>query len=290
MLGEEHLRHLITDEQRQRFEADGYLRVPGALSPALVAELLALVDQIYAEHRQRGFDPYTGKAFAPKRAFFFPNFLPRDQRFVNLLDWPPILPLMWGLLGWNIYNYHTHLIVTPPRDPGDPQTARLNFHQDSGRVNQELESSPRPRLSIKVAYWLTDLSVPGRGNLYVIPGSHLHDRIELPADDQLAQGILPADAVPICCAPGDAVVFDRRIWHAASPNDSDMTRKALFYGYGYRWLRPKDDMTISQEMLARNDPIRRQLMGDGVDANGHFSPTDADVPLKGWLAANGLPV
>lgn len=290
MLGEEHLRHLITEEQRTRFEADGFLVVPAALPPSLLAELEALVDQIYAEHQQRGFDPYTGQPFAPRRAFFFPDILPRDQRFVNLLDWPAIFPLMWGLLGWNIYNYHTHLIVTPPRDPDDPQSARVNFHQDSGRVNQELESSPRPRLSIKVAYWLTDLSVSGRGNLYVIPGSHLRDRIELPPAEQLARGVLPDDAVPICCAPGDAVVFDRRIWHAATPNTSDVTRKALFYGYGYRWLRPKDDMSISAAMLANNDPIRRQLMGAGVNANGHFSPTAADVPLRGWLEANGLPV
>ena len=82
MLGEEHLSHLITDEQRLRFEADGYLRVPKALSPELVADLESLVDQIYAEHQQRGFDPYTRQAFSPRRAFFFPDFLPRDQRFV----------------------------------------------------------------------------------------------------------------------------------------------------------------------------------------------------------------
>ena len=290
MLGEEHLQHLMTDEQRQRFEKDGYLHVPSALSADHVADLVALVDEIYAEHQDRGFDPYTRQAFAPQRPFFFPNFLPRDQRFVNLLDWPATFPLMWGLLGWNIYSYHTHFIVTPPRDPRDPKTARPFFHQDSGRVNQEMETSPRPRLSIKVAYWLSDVSQPGRGNLTVVPGSQLHDRIEIPPADEMPEGWSPESAVPICCKPGDAVLFDRRIWHAGTPNPSDFTRKVLFYGYGYRWLRPKDDMTITPEMLADNDPIRRQLLGDGVNANGHFTPTDADVPLRGWLQANGLPV
>ena len=99
MLGDAHRRHLITDEQRSRFETDGYLVVPGALPAGLVAELEALVDAIYAEHARRGYDPYTRQAFAPRRAFFYPNFLPRDQRLVDLLDWPPILPLIWGLLG-----------------------------------------------------------------------------------------------------------------------------------------------------------------------------------------------
>jgi ectoine hydroxylase len=83
--------------------------------------------------------------------------------------------------------------------------------------------------------------------------------------------------------PGSAVFFDRRLWHAASPNYSDVTRKVLFYGYSYRWLRTKDDMTIPPARMERSDPIRRQLLGDGVNANGHFTPTDADVPLRVWL-------
>ena len=76
--------------------------------------------------------------------------------------------------------------------------------------------------------------------------------------------------------------FDRRLWHAASPNWSDVTRKILFYGYGYRWIRTKDDMTV-QELWPRCDPIRRQILGDGVNCNGHYTPTDDDVPLRVWL-------
>ena len=32
------------------------------------------------------------------------------------------------------------------------------------------------------------------------------------------------------------------------------------------------------------DPIRRQLLGDGQSANGTYDPTDADAPLRAWLA------
>jgi hypothetical protein len=41
-------------------------------------------------------------------------------------------------------------------------------------------------------------------------------------------------------------------------------------------------MTV-QHLYPELDPIRRQILGDGVNANGHFSPTDADVPLRSWL-------
>jgi hypothetical protein len=41
-------------------------------------------------------------------------------------------------------------------------------------------------------------------------------------------------------------------------------------------------MTV-QDLWDQSDPIRRQLLGWGVNANGFYSPTDADVPLRGWL-------
>ena len=63
---------------------------------------------------------------------------------------------------------------------------------------------------------------------------------------------------------------------------SDITRRVLFYGYGYRWLRTKDDMTV-EGLWDSSSPIRRQLLGWSVNANGRFSPTDEDVPLRMWL-------
>ncbi len=183
---------------------------------------------------------------------------------------------MWGILGWNIYLYHAHLIVTPPS--GQQRTEKtFGWHQDSGRVNFDMEETPRPRLSIKVAYFLSDTSEEGRGNFWVVPGSHRKDRIDVP--DGKGQ---PEGAVPVLAKPGTAVFFDRRLWHAASPNWSDVTRKVLFYGYGYRWIRTKDDMTVS-DLWPSSDPIRRQLLGHALNSNGHYSPTDEDVPLRGWL-------
>jgi ectoine hydroxylase-related dioxygenase (phytanoyl-CoA dioxygenase family) len=125
---------------------------------------------------------------------------------------------------------------------------------------------------------LSDVSVPDRGNFWIVPGSHLNDSLQLPADRQGQ----PEGAIPVCVKPGTAVFFDRRLWHSASPNWSDVTRKVLFYGYGYRWIRTKDDMTV-QSLWDQCDPIRRQMLGAGVNCNGYYSPTDADVPLRVWL-------
>lgn len=267
------LAHRLTAEERRHFEETGLLIVNDALPPDLTERLTAAVDRIWTREREE-------KGISPHDALFYPNFVGKDDVFVELLDWPLIFPKVWGILGWNIYLYHSHLGVTPPVAPGtERENKRLGWHQDSGRVNVEMESHPRPRLSLKVGYFLSDTTQPERGNFYVIPGSHLRDALEFPED-----GVSnPPGATPVCVPPGTAVLFDRRLWHSASPNYSSITRKVLFYGYGYRWLRTKDDMTVAHVLERCTDPIQRQLLGDGINANGRFSPTDADVPLKGWL-------
>jgi ectoine hydroxylase len=263
------LEHRLTDAERRAFDKTGLLVIENALSAEEVASLTAKSDAIYQSKVASGHDP--------SQALFYPNFIPDDPQFAGLVDCPKILPKVWGILGWNIYLYHAHLIVTPPS--GKPQDEKtFGWHQDSGRVNLEMESHPRPRLSLKVAYFLSDTSVAGRGNFWVVPGSHISDTMQMP-DGGMGQ---PEGAVAVRAKPGTAVFFDRRLWHAGSPNWSDVARKVLFYGYGYRWIRTKDDMTV-QTLWETSDPIRKQLLGYSTNANGHFSPTDADVPLRVWL-------
>lgn len=42
----------------------------------------------------------------------------------------------------------------------DGRPFRFGWHQDGGRQNRELETDPRPRLSVKAVYWLFDVSQP----------------------------------------------------------------------------------------------------------------------------------
>jgi len=277
VVGDAHLDHVLSESERAEFLGNGFLVVPDALTSDFADELEEATDAVYRQE--------VGKGLADGSTLFCPNVLCRNRLYLELLDWHRTFPKVWGILGWNIYSYHSHLGVNPPLPPDADRTKRtLGWHQDSGRVNVEIESTPRPRLSVKVAFWLSDVSEPGRGNFHVIPGSHLWDKLDRP-DDGVSD---PSGAMPVCVPRGSAVIFDRRLWHAASPNPSTITRKVLFVGYGYRWLRSKDDMTIPEDWFAASDPIRKQLLGGGVNANGHFTPKDDDVPLKLWLHERGI--
>ena len=266
------LQHCLIEEESQKFERDGFFVVHDALPPQLVGELVAAVDRLDREYRARD-------GICSNELIHILDFIGRDPSFLKLLDWPLTFPKVWGILGWNIQLYHTDMIISPPeKNEESRRKKRLEWHQDSGRLNLELEGDPRPRVSLKVGFFLTDTSKPGHGNFCIVSGSHRRNELEIPQD-----GVSdPEDALAVCVPPGTAVFFDRRLWHSGSPNHSDLARKVLFYGYSYRWLRPRDDMTV-EHLFDQCDPIQRQLLGVSSGGMGYTSPEDRDVPLKLWL-------
>jgi len=88
------------------------------------------------------------------------------------------------------------------------------------------------------------------------------------------------------------VLFDRRLWHARSDNHSQVTRKAMFFGYTYRWIAMRDENQAVWDRRRGGEltPVQRQLLGragdgGGDDAWGHYPQR---TPLHGWLNERGL--
>ena len=260
----------LPPEQRRQFEEQGFLVVPNALPPTMVDRLNAAIDRLRAE----------GKLEAQPAQFTWHlrNCVVEDEAFLDLLDWPTTFPLVVDLLGWNIKLITSHLIVREPVPADfDPGRVVVGWHRDGGRSAQEM-SEPHPRLFVKVAYWLTDLSEPGRGALRILPGSHR--LIGRPAWQPGKPD--PYGAVELLARPGDAVIFEQRTWHGVGPNFSKTARKSLFFGYGYRWVQPMDYLQMPQDLLERVSPIRWQLLSGVQTRLAMYLPTDADVPLRAW--------
>jgi ectoine hydroxylase-related dioxygenase (phytanoyl-CoA dioxygenase family) len=190
------------DMRREDFERDGFV-VEDALYPAAVERLTAAVERVRRAECPNG------------DALHRLAFLGLDDAFLDLVDHPAVLPLVCDALGWNVYVYHCHLDVHPPL----PAAAKpqWRWHQDGGRQNVEL-SSPRPRLSLKVAWFLTDVPTADHGALRLVPGSHTRE--SLPRDRE------PPDAVPLLVRAGSAVVLDRRLWHARAATTAPTRRAA----------------------------------------------------------------
>jgi ectoine hydroxylase len=144
-------------------------------------------------------------------------------------------------------------------------------------------------LSIRTAFWLSDVSEPGRGNFMCIPGTHKTSRLPRPEDLTL-DFEHPEGAIEVCPNKGDVVIFDRRIYHGRSDNYSELTRRAMFIGWTYRWIAPHEDRIITPEHPWWNDltPIQQQLLGAGQDAISYWGLGGDTYPLREYLRERGL--
>jgi ectoine hydroxylase len=264
----------MTADERAEFERDGFLVIRSVLNHEEIARartaILRYREKVGAVGAVHQLSAVTT---LPELAF--------------LLDHPVAFRYVWSLLGWNVHVYHSHIDVHPQLH--ERQKDWWHWHQDGGRQNRELETDPRPRMSVKLVYWLSDVSETGRGNFTVLPRSHRTNWLPGPP----SRGALwpPSQgALQITAGPGDLVVFDRRLWHARSDNYSPITRVGAFFGYTYRWVAARDevgDLPNRPEWAGFNDVQRQLLGGDGGGdhAWGHHPET---TPLYRKLKRHGL--
>lgn len=277
----------MTARQREEFEENGFLIIRGALSEPEVAFYSDALDRVYAAEKAAG-------RVSPEGSMHLLSAVTNCAEAAGLIDHPRTFPLVWSMIGWNVHIYHSHLDVHPPIRV--PKPFRFEWHQDGGRQNRELETDPRPRLSVKLAYWLSDVSETGRGNLKVVPGSHRQNWIDGPPRRDV-EWPEPEGAIEVQVGAGDVVFFDRRIWHARSDNYSDITRKAMFFGYTMRWIAIRDELEPlhASEAFGRLSPVRKQLLGgigkgipgqlEGDHSWGHYPDT---TPLYTFLKERDL--
>jgi ectoine hydroxylase len=266
----------MTADERAEFERDGFLVIRSVLNHDEVARARTAI---------LGYRKNVGAVGALHQL----SAVTTLPELAFLLDHPVAFRYVWSLLGWNIHVYHSHIDVHPQLH--ERQKDWWHWHQDGGRQNRELETDPRPRMSVKLAYWLSDVSETGRGNFTVLPGSHRTNWLPGPP----SRGVPwppPRGALQIIARPGDLVVFDRRLWHARSDNYSPITRVGAFFGYTYRWVAARDevgDLPNRPEWAGFND-VQRQLLGGAGDGSGdhtwgHHPET---TPLYGELKRHGL--
>lgn len=269
----------LDGEQKRQFDEQGYLIVRGALNEAEIACLIAAGDRLIAsdatESRQKMSGTYDG----------FRNCIGMDEAFLPLLTHPNTMPLIAQLLGPNLHLVTSHLIYKMPNPAGTPSTLRQpNWHRDIAGTPEDLGHASVPRMEMKCAFYLTDLSEPSSGVTLFAPGSnHLKERIVIPEGQSDPDG-----AVEPLLRAGDAVFFENRTWHAGSANLTDRVAKMVMFGYGYLWLKEFDYIAQSPQLLAQTDDIGRQLLGGLKDPEGRFVPGGIATPLREWCKANGV--
>lgn len=268
----------ITPEQKQQFDEEGYLIVRNVIDSEMISQLIEAGDRVIAsdieENRQRTNDGlYDG----------FRNCVSMDDAFLPLMTHGPTLSLVSQLLSPYLSLMTTHLIYRHPDPDGSPETSRMpGWHRDHYTSMRDLGDTNIPRHSLKVAYYLTDLSEPNTGATMMAPKSnHLKQRIEIPEGK-----VDPATAVEPLLSPGDCVIFENRTWHAGAANLTNRTRKAVMFGYSYNWIRPTDYRSQSAEFVEKLNAVERYLVGEPVDDTEEFQVSGGANPIDEWCLAN----
>ncbi len=270
----------LPEADRDHFDRQGYLIVRQALDEATVARLLEAGDQLLAS------DLRTGRQQATHgRTDGFRNTIALDDNFIPLIDHPRILPTVVQLLGADLQIMTSHLIHKRPDPPGTPMTHRSpGWHRDYAMAMDDMGHRAIPRLLLKCAYYLTDLSEPANGVTMVVPGSHL---LTSPPED--IDGGDPTGAVEPSLQPGDCLLFENRTFHAGGVHLGPATRKAIMIGYGYRWVVPMDYRTQSREFVDKLTPLQRFLVGEPYEDVAEFQVHGGRNPLKEWCQEHGFP-
>ncbi|MCY3863918.1 MAG: phytanoyl-CoA dioxygenase family protein [Chloroflexi bacterium] len=269
----------LTEDQRQQFRNEGYLIVRNALDADTIKRLIEAGDRLIATdarvNRYQTSEFYDG----------FRNCIVMDDAFIPLLTNDVTLPLVIQLLGSNLQLSTSHLIYRHPDPPGTPDTVRRpGWHRDGGRTEFDLGPDNYPRLGLKCAFYLTDLSEPSSGVTMLAPGSNrLTEHIEIPEGKTD-----PETAIEPLLNPGDCVIFEYRTWHAGAPNFSDITRKCVMIGYCYRWLKPLDFVKQEASFVDKLSEIERYLVGEEVDETVEFQPEGGVNPLNDWCQQHGI--
>ena len=260
--------HALSDEQRQSFDANGFLIVPGVIDPESLDRMTNAADQYVASR-------YTESG---RHRASLTNVVAESGDLLALMTWPVTLSLIVQLLSFNIRLTKSHLIYKYP-DPPDTEEPTF-WHRDIANSTDDI-GYIGSRMEIKVAFHFSDCVVPGSGTTVVAPGSNLlHERLPL---------VPGTHDPPITLEPelraGDALLFENRTYHRQSANRTSKVRKVFMVGYSYAWLAPNDYVEQSPDFLARiSDPIAGQLLGARRKSNSQIDGS----PLREWAEMHGV--
>jgi hypothetical protein len=265
---------MISQAQLSAFGADGYLVVPGVVAEPVLAELDAEVDQLIAERPppadKPGFHHY----------FEHPSRLPsaaralRDSGVLGLAG-ELVAPLEIGLA-------FDHIQIATSSFGWDHEPG--GGHLDGYGIPGQNEPATFTMLA---AIYLGDESQPGRGNLWVWPGSHRgHERlfrqrgVDALMDDASMGGhacLLPdapdfGPGRPVLVSRGDVLLAHYLLAHNQSGNMWNPLRRIIYYrlattGHRQRWQQPTSTRSTSTHPSERTSdpPVSRPPLRHRAD-------------------------
>ncbi len=258
--------HPMSPSERTQLDEQGFVLLPGFMSPELLAELRESLDRIYENEGDR-----AGSEFKQE---------PHTQRLANVVDKGPVFRRIVAMP--EIVEYVAAVI------PGRFKLSSLNarspqphsdwvqpLHIDSGQLPDEHGNI------VCNVIWILDDFTADNGATRVVPGSHKWRKF--PQDvmaDPMAQH--PEEVLVIAPA-GTVAVINTHAWHGGTANRSGGPRRCL-HAFYTRWDKPQQQFQrqlLSEETKASLTPAERELLAIDDEENARI--TLADPGRSGFL-------
>ena len=207
---------MFTDEEKFRFDLQGFIVLRGVLTRAECTLLSKLSDTAWP--RQPG-DGGFRRTEAISRW---------GGEFLNLIDHPCVLPYLVELIGPRLRADHDYCIFM--RSGADGQ----NIHGGPMRYESDHWYHYHDgvmRNGLMVATWVLNDAEPGDGGFVCIPGSHKTNFIDAVPRDVLTQEYRPDYVIQPELRAGDVLLFTEALIHGTATWRGSQERRALLYKY-----------------------------------------------------------
>lgn len=235
----------LTREEKGTLDRDGFLPLPGILTPDQAKRMGARLDELVAQgesvRHQEGVESLD-------------DVIHKDPMFDVCFTHPRVLAAMLQVLG---SGFRLHSVNSRIACPG---YGLQDLHVDWDRAVEPGD------YYICNSIWTLVEFTENSGATRVVPGSHRSGKV--PADVMGSLLDPHPDEIKLVASVGTVVVFNSHLWHGGTHNSSDVRRRALHSAFVRRDQEQQNDQRqlIQPEMYARLDAAARHILD--VDRGG----------------------
>jgi len=192
------------------------------------------------------------------------SILNSGESVLRLIDDPLISLLTQSLLGWDCKL--DNLALSTSRVA--PNNDSLGPHQDSPfEQNPGCPLPPQEYPLVLQTIFTIDDFTNENGPLFVIPGSHQKkQRVNLPWGGNIPKGSTPQNAVKVIVPKGTAILAVGHIWHGATSNMTNKTRRGFLIEFVSSICEPRERFTtenVNDTALSLFSRRLLRLISDG---------------------------
>jgi len=264
-------------EKARLFHRDGFVKLPGLISPeelrVLQEDTQRIVDGPYEDVDDEidyfaGCDPETGETVFHRVQYIFPKSTKNPNAFLALLGHPRVLALVQALLGDQLL-CDGEALVFKKQGNGKAVPVHADCNPGDPRMADE-------HLTFNVDFYLDD-STMENGCLLAAPGSHTRRE---PIEEIAKKGFDYPGLEPVPMKAGDVLFHNVRVVHGSHKSRSDKLRRTIYYEFqALPWIRKegvRPDHPVTEEWTS--DRIR--LMLHAVEERKKCAYADDETPFE----------